>query len=214
MERSWIYRVIAYLLITVTALVLLTPSAASWFGKDDQLPAWFKQTFTRKILLGLDLQGGLHIVYKVDVDKAVSHKADRLATEVEEKLHKDKKITNVVVGRTGNDEITVQFKEPSDAKRLDLTFLKTFRRDLFEDSRDSSTGLVTLKVDPDQIDEMREYAVRQGVETIRNRVDKLAVSEPTIIRKGTDIIVELPGLKPEDFEEVKKRIGQTAQLEF
>ena len=51
---------------------------------------------------------------------------------------------------------------------------------------------------------MRDYALRQGVETIRNRVDKLGVAEPTIIRKGTDIIVELPGLKPDDFERVKK----------
>ena len=56
--------------------------------------------------------------------------------------------------------------------------------------------------------------MRQGVETIRNRVDKLAVAEPTIIRKGNDIIVELPGLKPDDFERVKKQIGRTAQLEF
>ncbi len=214
MERSWIYRVIAYLLISVTALVVLTPSVATWFGKDDSLPAWFKKDFSRKILLGLDLQGGLHIVYKVDVDRAVGHKADRLATEVEEKLRKDKHLTNVTVGRSGNDEITIQFKEPADAKRLDLAFLKQFRKDLFEDSRDAAKGTVVLKVDPDQIDEMREYAVRQGVETIRNRVDKLAVAEPTIIRKGTDIIVELPGLKPEDFERVKRLIGQTAQLEF
>src|SRR6266446_5613648 len=109
MERSWIYRVIAYLAITVAAVLILTPTAASWFGDDAALPGWFKKAFTRRILLGLDLQGGLHIVYKVDVDKAVGHKADRLATEVEEKLHKDKKISNVTVGRSGNDEITVQF---------------------------------------------------------------------------------------------------------
>ena len=71
-----------------------------------------------------------------------------------------------------------------------------------------------LRIDPDYVDELRDYAVRQGVETIRNRVDKLGVAEPTIIRKGTDIIVELPGLKPDDFERVKKLIGRTAQLEF
>ena len=59
---------------------------------------------------------------------------------------------------------------------------------------------------------MRDYALRQGIETIRGRVDKLGVSEPTIIKKGTDIIVELPGLKPADFERIKSIIGRTAQL--
>jgi len=61
---------------------------------------------------------------------------------------------------------------------------------------------------------VRDYALRQGIETIRGRVDKLGVSEPTIIKKGTDIIVELPGLKPADFERIKSIIGRTAQLEF
>ena len=71
-----------------------------------------------------------------------------------------------------------------------------------------------LRLDPDQVDEVRDYALRQGIETIRNRVDKLGVAEPTIIKKGTDIIVELPGLKPADFERIKSIIGRTAQLEF
>ena len=214
MERSWIYRVVAYSLLTVMSAVVLVPSFAGWFGKDESVPPWMKKHLTRKILLGLDLQGGLHIVYKVDVDKAVGHKADRLASEVEEALRKKKKVTNLQIGRAGNDEIVVTFKDPGEARKLDRELMKEFRRDIFEDRRDGAKGEVVLKIDPDQIDEMREYAVRQGVETIRNRVDQLAVAEPTIIRKGTDIIVELPGLKPEDFERVKKLIGQTAQLEF
>ena len=71
-----------------------------------------------------------------------------------------------------------------------------------------------LRLDPDQVEEVRDYALRQGIETIRGRVDKLGVAEPTIIKKGTDIIVELPGLKPSDFERIKSIIGRTAQLEF
>ena len=81
-------------------------------------------------------------------------------------------------------------------------------------SRDAATGVVRLRLDPDQVEEVRDYALRQGIETIRNRVDKLGVAEPTIIKKGTDIIVELPGLKPADFERIKTIIGRTAQLEF
>src|SRR5260370_33969917 len=104
MERSLLYRVLLYLLITLVGIGALAPSAATWFNKEDVLPGWYKKHINRKILLGLDLQGGLHIVYKVDVDKAVGHKADRLASEVEERLHKDRKVSGLQVSRSGNDE--------------------------------------------------------------------------------------------------------------
>jgi len=216
MDRSWVYRVVLYLLVTVVAAVFLIPTFASWAGKDDSVPAFLQKHLQKKILLGLDLQGGLHLVYEVQVDKAVSDKADRLAGDIENKLVKDKKIrsSDVHADRVGRDEILMKFTNPADAKKLDRELLKEWRKNLFEDGRDEAKGEVKLKIDSDYIDELRDYAVRQGVETIRNRVDKLAVSEPTIIRKGTDIIVELPGLKPDDFERVKNLIGRTAQLEF
>jgi preprotein translocase subunit SecD len=214
MDRSWLSRAIAYTLLTVAAFVCLVPTVATWTGKDDALPGWMKKHLQKKISLGLDLQGGLHLVYEVQVDKAVSDKADRLASEIEDKLRKDKKVKDVRLDRVGISEIIARFKNPDDAKRLDREFLKSYRGQLYEDSRDAAKGEVAIKIDSDYIDEQKDYAVRQGVETIRNRVDKLAVSEPTIIRKGTDIIVELPGLKPEDFEHVKNLIGRTAQLEF
>jgi preprotein translocase subunit SecD len=214
MDRSWVYRVISYTLLTLIAVVFLTPTIASWMGKDDQLPGWAKKHIHNKILLGLDLQGGLHLVYEVQVDKAVSDKADRLSGDLEERLRRDKHVKDVKADRNGRDEIILTFKDPNDAKKLDREFLKDYRKNLYEESRDAVKGVVKLRIDQDYVEELRDYAVRQGVETIRNRVDKLAVSEPTIIRKGNDIIVELPGLKPDDFERVKKQIGRTAQLEF
>jgi preprotein translocase subunit SecD len=216
MDRSWVYRVVAYTLLTLTAALFLTPTFASWIGKDDKLPGWIHRHVQNKILLGLDLQGGLHLVYEVQVDKAVSDKADRLASDIEEKLHREKKVKDVSVERPSGsrDEILVTFKNPDDAKKLDREFLKDYRKNLYEDARDAAKGQVKLRIDQDYVEELRDYAVRQGVETIRNRVDKLSVAEPTIIRKGTNIVVELPGLKPEDFERVKKQIGRTAQLEF
>ncbi|HXU73917.1 MAG TPA: protein translocase subunit SecD [Polyangia bacterium] len=214
MDRSWVYRVITYSLLTILALVLLTPSVASWLGKDDKLPAWMHKHLQKKIMLGLDLQGGLHLVYAVEVDKAVSDKADRLSSDIEERLKRDKHVKDLKVDRFGGDQIVLTFKDPAEAKKLDREFLKDYRRNLYEESRDAAAGVVKLRMDNDYVEEQRDSAVRQAVETIRNRVDKLAVSEPTIIRKGNDIIVELPGLKPDDFERVKKQIGRTAQLEF
>ncbi len=214
MDRSWFYRVVSYFLLTVAAVVFLTPSVAGWLGKDEQLPGWMKKHIQKKIMLGLDLQGGLHLVYEVQVDKAVSDKADRLASDIEERLRRDKKVKDVHADRAGKDEIVLTFKNPDETRKLDREFLKDYRKQLYEDSRDAAKGEVKLRIDQDYVEELRDYAVRQGVETIRNRVDKLAVAEPTIIRKGNDIVVELPGLKPEDFERVKKQIGRTAQLEF
>src|SRR4051794_1929997 len=101
MERSWYYRVVLYSLLTLLAFVVLLPTATSWrcSGKKDvsesvrceeeTLPAWFRNHVQRKVQPGLDLQGGLHLVYEVQVDKAISDKADRLASEIEEKLKKD-----------------------------------------------------------------------------------------------------------------------------
>ena len=216
MDRSWYYRALSYALVTIIALVVLIPTFAVWTGKDNALPAWVHNHLQKRIMLGLDLQGGLHLVYAVEVDKAVSDKADRLAGDLEEKLHNEKKVKegDVRAERSGKDLIILKFKKPADAAKVDRNFLKEYQKYMYEDGRDAKTGEVTLKIDSDYVDELRDYAVRQGVETIRNRVDKLAVAEPTIIRKGGDIIVELPGLKPADFEHVKKLIGRTAQLEF
>jgi preprotein translocase subunit SecD len=214
MDRAWYYRVGTYALITVASAVLLVPSVAGWLGKDDRLPPFVKKYLQKKIQLGLDLQGGLHLVYEVQVDKAVADKADRLSGDLEEKLRKEKKVKDVHIEREGALELVARFKDPADAAKLDRELLKEYRKYLFEDGRDPQKGEVRLKIDGDYVDELKDYAIRQGVETIRNRVDKLAVAEPTIIRKGTDIVVELPGLRPEDFERVKNLIGRTAQLEF
>ena len=214
MDRSWLYRIGSYLLLTIAACVVLIPTVAQWTGTDDRLPAWVTKNLQKKILLGLDLQGGLHLVYEVQVDKAVSDKADRLAGDIEEKLHKDKKVKDVRIDRVGTTEMVAHFANPADTGKLDKELLKQYAKYLDEESRDAAKGEVHLKIDTDYIDELKDYAIRQGVETIRNRVDKLAVSEPAITRKGTDIVVELPGLKPDDFEHVKNLIGRTAQLEF
>src|SRR5438105_1800641 len=101
MERSWIYRVVLYSLITITSMLVLVPSVAEWSGRSHKLPAWYTQTFKRKISLGLALQGGLHLVYEVQVDKAVSDKADRLAAQIEEKLAKDRKVRGAKAVRFG-----------------------------------------------------------------------------------------------------------------
>ena len=210
MERSWWWKGALYAVLTVLALLYLVPTVVP----DSKQPEFIKKHFQKKIQLGLDLQGGLHLVYEVNVDKAVSDKVDRLASSIEDRLIKDKGATGLSVSREGRDDIVATFKNPSDVGKLDDDILRENRKALDLVDRNATTGVVRLRLDPDQVAEVREYALRQGIETIRGRVDKLGVAEPTIIKKGTDIIVELPGLKPADFEHIKSIIGRTAQLEF
>ena len=177
-------------------------------GSRGEAARFIKDHFQKRIQLGLDLQGGLHLVYEVNVDKAVSDKVDRLSSEIEDRLRSDKGVNDVNWSRrrekAGHFDIVLTFKNPADQARSTTPLLREYRKSLdIAISRDAATGVVRLRLDPDQVDEVRDYALRQGIETIRNRVDKLGVSEPTIIKKGTDIIVELPGLKPADFERIK-----------
>ena len=217
MERGFFYRVAAYSLLTVLSVLVLVPTLATWTHTTDKVPAWFTRIFTRKIALGLDLQGGLHLVYEVQVDKAVSDKADRIAGQIEEKLGKDKKVKGVKVIRDGDGadlRLRVTFQNKADSKKLDNSVEREFQRYITRDSANDQTGDVIYRMDPDYVDELRGYAVSQGVETIKNRVDKLGVSEPVVQRKQNDIVVELAGLSQGDFERVKGLIGKTAQLEF
>jgi protein-export membrane protein SecD len=210
MERSWWWKAALYGFLVVLACLYLIPTVVP----EQNQPAVIKKYFQKRIQLGLDLQGGLHLVYEVNVDKAVAGKVDRLASDIEDRLNKDKGVTGLVVSREGRDDILFTFKNPADAAKLDDSILRDHRNDLDVSERDTSKGTVRLRLDPKQVDEVRDYALRQGIETIRGRVDKFGVAEPTIIKKGTDIIVELPGLKSADFEHIKSIIGRTAQLEF
>jgi preprotein translocase subunit SecD len=210
MERAWWWKAALYGFVTVVAVLYLVPTLVP----EEKQPSFIKSHFQKKIQLGLDLQGGLHLVYEVNVDKAVSDKVDRLSSDIEDRLRRDKGVKELNVTREGRDDIILTFKNPADAAKVDEELLREYRKSLDLVDRNPATGVVRLRLDPDQVEEVRDYALRQGIETIRGRVDKLGVAEPTIIKKGTDIIVELPGLKPADFERIKSIIGRTAQLEF
>ncbi|HEX7500451.1 MAG TPA: protein translocase subunit SecD [Polyangia bacterium] len=208
MERSWWWKAALYGAAIVLAVLYLVPTVVP----EEKRPAFFQKYFKKRIQLGLDLKGGLHLVYEVNIEKAVASKVDRLANEVDDALRK--KGADFTVVRSGRDDIAITFKVPGEMGKLDDELLKAHRRDLDIVSRDPAAGTVKLKYDSDRVAEVEELALRQAIETIRNRVDAFGVAEPTIIKKGTDIIIELPGAKEKDFERIKSIIGRTAQLEF
>jgi preprotein translocase subunit SecD len=171
---------------------------------------WYLYPPKKTINLGLDLQGGIHLVLGVETDKAVASQTERAAEELKGALEK-KGIGVTRMAREGESTILVQLATPqswNDAQTVVGEFSNFERRDA-----DQAAGRFRLVMSPREVDRLRDLAVRQGVETIRNRVDQFGVAEPTITRQGTDrILIQLPGLQ--DPERAKALIGKTAHLEF
>ena len=165
MERSWWWKAFLYGALVALACLYLVPTVVP----ENSQPAFIKKYFQKRIQLGLDLQGGLHLVYEVHVDKAVSDKVDRIASEIEDRIKKDegkkddkdaaKKTAGVTISREGRDDIVVTFKNPAENVLLGEDVLREFRKQLDLVSRDPATGVVRLRLDPDQIEEVRDSAL-------------------------------------------------------
>lgn len=165
------------------------------------------------LTLGLDLQGGLLLQYKVMTEKAVQDKLDRLARDIRVRLEEQGDDVQVDVKHPdGEYYIDATFSNPENTTIVDDDFM-TFFTSLNE--TDMGDGKVRFSMSEDYIDETKDFAVQQAIETIRQRVDALGVAEPSITRRGeNDIVVQLPGLKEDDVERAKSLIGATAQLQF
>ncbi|MDR3569255.1 MAG: protein translocase subunit SecD [Syntrophobacteraceae bacterium] len=166
-----------------------------------------------KIHLGLDLQGGMHLVLEVETNKAIENTADSLAEEIKDAL-RTKKIGFTEVARTGGWNIEAVL--PSNAQVNDFNeALKTGFPML--ETTSEQTGAqgtkILLAMSPQELHNLRTRSVQQAIETIRNRIDQFGVREPDIRLAGTDrIMIELPGVK--DSQQAISLIGKTAVLEF
>jgi preprotein translocase subunit SecD len=171
---------------------------------------WYLYPPTKTINLGLDLQGGIHLVLGVEADTAIANQTDRVAEAFKTSLEQ-KGIGVTRVARAGDAAIEVRLAAPqtwNDALTVANEFSAYQRRD-----EDQANGRFRLVLSAGEVSRLHDLAVRQAVETIRNRVDQFGVSEPTITRQGEDrILIQLPGIQ--DPERAKALIGKTALLEF
>ncbi len=165
----------------------------------------------KTINLGLDLQGGIHLVLGVDIDKALQIQTDRTAERVRLALEA-KGVAVQKAERRGNSEIQIQLASPAGWAEAQTLLQKDFPT--FEVKEpDQKGGRLVLAMRAQEIASQRESFVRQGLETIRNRVDQFGVAEPSIQQQGDNrILVQLPGVQ--DPERAKALIGKTALLEF
>ena len=163
----------------------------------------------KQISLGLDLQGGSHLLLEVAVDDVIKDRLTALEDEIRGKLRQRPRIGYTGIGVRG---LAVSFavRDPADIDEA--------RRRV----RDLEAGEVAMSVDGDRftlalteqaIRERRAAVVEQSIEIVRRRIDETGVREPTIQRQGADrILVQLPGVK--DPERIKRLLGKTARLTF
>jgi preprotein translocase subunit SecD len=234
MDRGWWWRATGIGLLTLLAVIYLLPSmiprdrlekSLASLEKIDPAARSIPQRVehwavdwalhrAKKITLGLDLQGGLHLVYEVDIDKAISDKIERLGGDIADRLKKEKKVDAVTeTVERGERQVTITMKNVGDLDKVDAKVMEGMD-ELVETNRDKGKGRVTFALSDEEIAKIQKYAIEQSVQTIRNRVDKLGVAEPNIVPKGNTVVVEMPGAKQDDFERIKRLIGTPAQLEF
>lgn len=178
------------------------------------IPDWWKKYLAPAGLkLGLDLQGGMHIVLQVDLEKAAENSLDLSASDFKSALAA--KSINAVRMDSGTPS-AILFTLPNTGAIDDV---KQILKDSFPnldsqvEAEAGSFPRITLRLKKDEIDFIKKNAVNQSLEIIRNRIDQFGVAEPIVLRQGENqIVVQLPGVK--DPERAMSLIGQTAQLEF
>lgn len=173
-------------------------------------PKWLLDINALPMYLGLDLRGGVHFLLAVDMKAAVTKRIEASVGDIRTQL-RDKKIRHSGIARIG-DRVEIQFRSEEEcAKALDV--LRNHQSDLQfassdKDGRFVITGTMTQK----SMQDVQDYALKQNIATLHNRINELGVAEPVIAQQGADrIVVQLPGVQ--DTAKAKDILGRTATLE-
>jgi preprotein translocase subunit SecD len=177
------------------------------------LPTFFNCWPHKKINLGLDLQGGMHLVLEVQNIKAVEAEVERTIQEIKKQLRKEG-AKHLGISRLKDNSILAKFQGDGNKSGFETVLSKNFEN-LITQKPQVDNDIITFKLSlPEkETDNIKKMATEQALETIRNRIDEFGVSEPDIrIQGGNRILIQLPGIK--DPERAKNLIGKTAQLTF
>ncbi len=175
------------------------------------VPDWLARLGGKPMVLGLDLQGGVHFVLQVDQKAALEKRVDAYAEDIRVTL-RDNRIGYQSVERRPDNSIvaTLSPSAGADAAERARAALVKSQPTL---SYNVSGDRVTVSIPQQELAQIAGSALEQNITTLRNRVNELGVAEPIIQRQGEDrIVVQLPGVQ--DTAEAKRLIGATATLEF
>ncbi len=206
MARNLTWRSALVACIILCALFYLLPSVVPglpglWTSRVDM------------IHLGLDLQGGMHLITEVEAEKAIENALNQYVEDLEDILQEER-INFMEILLREDQAITIEFRDNSEDQEFQGV-MKDFFPALEQTATRSGKDfyLAIFKMKNDEVKHLENSAVRQALETIRNRIDQFGVTEPTIQRQGENrILIQLPGIK--EPERAKNLLRQTALLEF
>ncbi|WP_024538614.1 protein translocase subunit SecD [Comamonas badia] len=174
-------------------------------------PDWLTAINARPMYLGLDLRGGVHFMLQVDMQAALTKKAESYAGDLRTAL-REKNIRHGGITREGQ---TIRVRLRDEAA---VTAARNLIGDQFQDlqvasSPDGEGQLLTATIKPESLRKVQEQALKQNIVTLHNRINELGVAEPVIQQQGLDrIVVQLPGVQ--DTAKAKDILGRTATLEI
>lgn len=211
MTKTWWWKCAALITFTVIALFHIYPTVSGLDLSKSNFPV------KKKVNLGLDLQGGLSMLYGIDFAKIYHDSLDRQIDSLKHVVADASPNTPIQAERVNAPNTESDKSDPrrqltfnpssSEAVRAAIKKMETLR------IIDDSAGKFTVGLSRVYRDEIRSNTLAQSVEVIRNRIDEFGVTEPLIASQGDDrVAVELPGVK--DIERAKQLVGRTAKLEF
>jgi preprotein translocase subunit SecD len=179
------------------------------FGVGMSMPTFLQTEKGAKISLGLDLQGGLHMLLGVKTEEAIKSKIKSIASSIKFFAQSGDIIIDDL--RITEESVTLTLLDKDEEKKLD-EMLKTIQGLLVN----KEALKYTLSLDDTEKEVIKTYAISQAVETIRNRLDQFGLAEPNVAKQGSDkILVELPGIKTaEDEQRARELIAKAAHLQL
>ncbi|MCB0422263.1 MAG: protein translocase subunit SecD [Bdellovibrionales bacterium] len=197
-------RWITIVVVLVTAVIWMAPNIVE-VGED----WWFSKN---KIVYGLDIQGGLHLVLGVDVKGVIDEKINRLSRNIGKEL-KDENVgfSKVEVNPENKNELIVTLSADAELEKFNK-FIDDFYPSVLQVLSSENNVMIVAYYEA-RILEYKKQVIDQAIEVIRNRIDEFGVSEPSISAQGSDrILVQLPGIK--DASKAKESINRAARLVF
>ncbi|MFP4208028.1 MAG: protein translocase subunit SecD [Wenzhouxiangella sp.] len=174
-------------------------------------PAWLRALQAEPMVLGLDLQGGVHFLMQVDMDAARTQQLERFVSDIRTVLRQGNLRYRSV--RLDRNTIVAELRTAEDRDRA-INLIERELEELVVEARDGGeTFNLRASIDEEILQELQQTALRQNITTLRNRVNELGVSEPIIQQQGAErIVVQLPGVQ--DTAEAKRVLGSTATIEY
>ncbi|NRQ22744.1 protein translocase subunit SecD [Marinobacterium sp. xm-m-312] len=175
-------------------------------------PSWLTDIGAGPMKLGLDLRGGVHFLLEVDMVTAVSQRLEVYVSEIKSNLRKER-LRYRQVETLDDGTLAVRFADAATRDEASSLLRKSYQEFLITDLDEEGYSSLQISLSEQTLRDIEDYAVKQNLTTLRNRVNELGVAEPLVQRQGRNrIVVQLPGIQ--DAAAAKRIIGKTANLEF